>query len=545
MLWPKIVAAGPNLPPAPYKSLPVGTTLDYGWWKCTVEASEGLDTVCADRSQMARFFGKFIVHGEQDKNGYGGETSEVPIDGRDYVSLSIPDISMTADARRSIRALWPLAVGKRSRFVLKHDAARDDRIEMAIEVTATERRSVAGRERDLYVVRANSDFYANMATATIEGSGPGGMASWGIATPPYSNQQTWWYDPVDGIVVEAKLVWEDFPIAGFGHGYKLVKATFPGAPAIAKATPTPKPPVAKPTTVVAARALAEVTPSPKPPVAILTPPVVQPKVVAVAPPRRSTPPPAPARRPDPYAGIHFGAYHALVIGNNRYRNLPGLKTAAGDAQAVAAVLREDYGFGVDLLVDATRSDIFKALARLRSRLTANDNLLIYYAGHGYLDDIAQLGYWLPVDSDRDVQTNWISNGDVTAMLRAIRAKHIMVVADSCYAGTLVRSAGARLKTMEARAAWIARMASKRSRTALVSGGLEPVADSGGGTGRQHSVFARALLTALRDNTGVMDGNALFNAIKRPVVLDADQTPQYSDIRRAGHDGGDFLFVKRR
>ncbi len=43
----------------------------------------------------------------------------------------------------------------------------------------------------------------------------------------------------------------------------------------------------------------------------------------------------------------------------------------------------------------------------------------------------------------------------------------------------------------------------------------------------------------------MDGNALFNAIKRPVVLDADQTPQYSDIRRAGHDGGDFMFVRKR
>ena len=132
------------------------------------------------------------------------------------------------------------------------------------------------------------------------------------------------------------------------------------------------------------------------------------------------------------------------------------------------------------MVDATRSDIFEALAKLRSQLTANDNLLIYYAGHGYLDEIAQVGYWLPVDAGRNVQTNWVSNGDVTAMLRAIRAKHIMVVADSCYAGTLVRSAGVRLKTTEARAAWIERMAAKRSRTALVSGGLEPVADSGGG-----------------------------------------------------------------
>ncbi len=150
-----------------------------------------------------------------------------------------------------------------------------------------------------------------------------------------------------------------------------------------------------------------------------------------------------------------------------------------------------------------------------------------------------------MDADKDVQTNWISNGDVTATLRAIRARHIMVVADSCFAGTLVRSAGVRLATPEARASWIERMATKRSRTALVSGGLEPVADSGGGTGRRHSVFARAFLSALGDNTGVMDGNALFNAIKRPVVLDADQTPQYSNIRRSGHEGGDFLVVRRR
>ena len=61
----------------------------------------------------------------------------------------------------------------------------------------------------------------------------------------------------------------------------------------------------------------------------------------------------------------------------------------------------------------------------------------------------------------------------------------------------------------------------------------------------HSVFAGAFLAALRENRDVMGGQALYDAIKRPVVLNADQTPQYSDIRRAGHDGGDFLFVRRR
>ena len=66
-----------------------------------------------------------------------------------------------------------------------------------------------------------------------------------------------------------------------------------------------------------------------------------------------------------------------------------------------------------------------------------------------------------------------------------------------------------------------------------------MADSGG---YGHSVFARAFLTALRENEDVLQGQELFSAIRGPVVLNADQTPEYSDIRLTGHDGGDFLFV---
>jgi len=247
-------------------------------------------------------------------------------------------------------------------------------------------------------------------------------------------------------------------------------------------------------------------------------------------------------KPDPFAGIPFGAYHALVIGNNNYRDLPKLETAVNDANAVAKLLSNDYGFETKLLLDATRADIFTELGRLRAKLTPKDNLLIYYAGHGILDKIGKQGYWLPVDAENDIQTNWISNSYITTTLRAIRAKHVMVVADSCYSGTLVRAAPISIKTALGRRAWASRMSKKHARTALVSGGLEPVADDGR---EGHSVFARAFLAALRENREVIDGQALYDAIKRPVVLNSDQTPQYSDIRRAGHDGGDFLFVRKR
>jgi uncharacterized caspase-like protein len=79
------------------------------------------------------------------------------------------------------------------------------------------------------------------------------------------------------------------------------------------------------------------------------------------------------------------------------------------------------------------------LGHLREELLATDNLLIYYAGHGWNDEPAQEGYWLPIDADLRDPTQWISNSTVTAMVRAMPAKHVLVVSDSCYAGTLTRS----------------------------------------------------------------------------------------------------------
>jgi tetratricopeptide (TPR) repeat protein len=237
--------------------------------------------------------------------------------------------------------------------------------------------------------------------------------------------------------------------------------------------------------------------------------------------------------------LDFGRYHALVIGNNDYAHLPKLETAISDAEAVAALLQQRYRFTVRLLIDATRREILAALNDLRRDLTERDNLLIYYAGHGTLDDETDTGFWLPVDAETDSDTFWIPNEDVTRRLKAIAAKHVMVVADSCYSGTLLREAPARLPTGAERVAWLERMSRLRTRTALVSGGLEPVADGGGGG---HSVFARAFLDVLGESGEVLSGHDLFEKVSRPVVLNARQTPRYSDVRLADHQGGEFLFV---
>jgi hypothetical protein len=239
-----------------------------------------------------------------------------------------------------------------------------------------------------------------------------------------------------------------------------------------------------------------------------------------------------------FAGIDFGKYHALVIGNNDYKYLKKLNTATSDASAIADLLRDSYGYKVRHLENATRADIFDALDEYRETLTDTDNLLIYYAGHGWLDEASEQGFWLPVDAKPKRRTNWIPNASITGTLKALDAKHIIVVADSCYSGTLVRSA----KIPDDSPDYISRMAEMRARLVLTSGGIEPVADSDG-TG--HSPFARVFLDVLKNNKGVIDGTQLFSKMRRPVMLKADQTPEYSDVRKAGHEGGDFLFVRRR
>lgn len=237
--------------------------------------------------------------------------------------------------------------------------------------------------------------------------------------------------------------------------------------------------------------------------------------------------------------IGFGRYYALVVGNNNYLSLPKLLTARNDAQTVANILLNDYEFNVTLLLDAKRSDILVALGKLREKLSKQDNLLIYYAGHGWLDKEGDEGYWLPVDATKDNEINWISNASITTQLKAMEAKHVLIVADSCYSGKLGRSIHIQKRTPD----YYSRIAQKRARSVIASGGLEPVIDSGGKG--DHSIFASAFIQALQENRDIVDTSELFNQIRRPVLLNADQTPEYSDISKAGHDGGEFVFIRKK
>jgi predicted nucleic acid-binding Zn-ribbon protein len=249
----------------------------------------------------------------------------------------------------------------------------------------------------------------------------------------------------------------------------------------------------------------------------------------------------------PKQKVNFGRYYALMIGNNDYRNLPTLKTAANDAREFGQILESKYGFTTKVLLNATRAEIYSALDFYRKELTENDNFLLYYAGHGELDRKNRRGYWLPVDADSDSHINSIPNYTITDILNIMSVKQAIIISDTCYSGIMTRSAinGQQVGMSDKkRLKWFKEIAKKRSRTVLTSGGLMPVMDVGLS---DHSIFAKSILDALTENDTIIEASRLYRRIRSEVVdvsnqLGFKQVPQYAVNLHAGHESGDFLFV---
>jgi len=237
---------------------------------------------------------------------------------------------------------------------------------------------------------------------------------------------------------------------------------------------------------------------------------------------------------------------ALVVGINGYKNIDRLTTAVKDAQDVASILHDKYDFQIHLVTDekATRSGILGELNRLRATLTPDDNLLIYYAGHGIMDKQTDGSFWLPYDAVIDNDTNWIDTKSLTDQLKRMSVKHVLVVADSCYSGTFTRDVAPALKSVDTRDVFLSKMRSKAARVLISSGGNEPVSDTGG---RGHSIFADSFISALtKPEKGVFTAEELLiRQIRESVAGRASQTPEYKIIRNSGHEGGDFVFEVRK
>lgn len=248
----------------------------------------------------------------------------------------------------------------------------------------------------------------------------------------------------------------------------------------------------------------------------------------------------------PYAG---GYYRALIIGNNIYSDStgqwPSLTTAVSDARALNDVLKTEYGFSdIELLENATRRDILQALERLSRRSLKNDNILVYYAGHGFIDEESKRGYWVPVDAEGVDKTTFLRNSTIRDELSLIasRARHTLLISDSCFSGSLLRHASRGISPVTDVTKYYKKVSSKKSVQIMAAGGLEYVDDDYQDSG--HSPFSYFLLNELKNNDrDLITLSELSNNVTRAVANNVEQVPESGVLQGAGDELGEFIFIK--
>jgi hypothetical protein len=124
---------------------------------------------------------------------------------------------------------------------------------------------------------------------------------------------------------------------------------------------------------------------------------------------------------------------ALVIGNDRYVNLPQLQKAANDADAVGDTLAK-LGFEVVRGRDLGRQGMIDKLAEFTTRLEAGDTAVYFYAGHGVA--IGNVNYLVPTDApaadlEARVRGASVAEPDVIAEIQARGARVAVLVLDAC------------------------------------------------------------------------------------------------------------------
>jgi hypothetical protein len=240
--------------------------------------------------------------------------------------------------------------------------------------------------------------------------------------------------------------------------------------------------------------------------------------------------------------LNTGKYHALIIGVEDYQHdsIEDLAEPLKDAQRVKQILENTYTFDprdVRLLSSPKRYEILDELDRLSNTLTEQDNLLIFYAGHGYWDPKNKQGYWLPSDARENRRRDWISNSTIVDYLSSIKSKHTLLISDACFSGGIFKTRSAFSETPDHDTNALYDLPSRK---AMTSGTLRLVPD--------RSVFVEYMVKRLSNNPDkYLSSQDLFTRFRKAAANNSPiegLVPQWGEVQRAGDEGGDFIFVRR-
>jgi len=243
-------------------------------------------------------------------------------------------------------------------------------------------------------------------------------------------------------------------------------------------------------------------------------------------------------------GSYQGRKYALVIGINAYSSLP-LAAAVNDAKTVSKRLKE-LGFQVTTLLDkkATVKRIRSELGTKLARTNKEDQVLIYFAGHGITENLPNKkeGYILPVDANiKDIYSTAISMTELRNLSAHIPAKHLLYIFDSCYSGLGLKRSRNFNSNNENHITYLKKLAGQRAVYMITAGKADETAREIG----NHGIFTLKFLEGMagaadmapKDN--IIQSSELGRYLSKQVtkLSNGQQNPQYGLLEGTG----DFLF----
>jgi len=232
-------------------------------------------------------------------------------------------------------------------------------------------------------------------------------------------------------------------------------------------------------------------------------------------------------------------YNAILIAECDYadNNIPSLQGPSSDMTKIYNLLVNNYAFSpanTDTLINATRTNILEAIIKKANAMGENDNLFIFYAGHGQMikqPDNSEEGFLVPQDAVKDIISTYISSDDLLRTIKYSKAKHILFVADACFAGSLFRDIPSDAPVP------VAEAYKDKSRRLLASGNRTAVPD--------RSEFIEFLRLALQENhSPYITAEQLIDSFKDQYTNSTHLTLQYYPIKNVDDLGGQFVFIRK-
>lgn len=234
-----------------------------------------------------------------------------------------------------------------------------------------------------------------------------------------------------------------------------------------------------------------------------------------------------------------GKNFALLIASQNYQDaaIPSLENPIADAVKLKLALKNNYNFNEEnifTLYNPDRGEFRKKFIQIAETLQPDDNLIIFYAGHGIWLEKEKKGYWLLTDAKRQDVNTWLPNKEVLDLIASVSSRHTLLITDACFSGSVFKTRGLGAEAPVA----IREMSEKISRVAITSGNDSEVPDE--------SVFMKHLIKALSDNKEkYYTAQKMFiTQILEAVMTETKTEPRYGTLELAGHVGGDFIFVKK-